>query len=109
MGNATKLSGRTLQITGLDADWNLDTDMAGTTKLKISGITFIPSGPGDICIIKDAADGSSSAATLFQVKCNDATDQRRAFHGGQWCAPCFNVSDLTLSSAAAAKILIDLQ
>ena len=109
MANTTKLSGCTLQITGLDANWNLDTDMAGTKALKIRSIEFIPSGANDVMIIRNSPAGTATAATIFHVKCADDTDQRiMSFGAGEWFAPCIVIAQCTLSVAASAKVIFTL-
>jgi len=122
MANTTKLEGRFLQIKGLDADWSTPGDLPGFAKsgLLIRSITFHPSGTGDIAIIKagrqtqtttaGAIATTATAPEVFHVKCTADTDQRVKYFGdrGQRAWPFIDISDWTLSSAALARLEIEL-
>jgi len=112
MSNTTTTTGQFVEITGLDATWNLATDMAGFSDsgLRVKSIQFKPSAANDIMVVRNK---TATGAKIFDVKCIDATDQRIVYFDGpngsgaqMW--PYILVTDLTLSVAASAAVKIEL-
>ena len=103
MSNTTTMNGPIITITGLDADWLWNSDTVFTNGIKVHSIRFHPSGANDIMIIHDhGIDG----AEIFSVKCSGDTDDRVQYYNGAWLRPVIDITDCTLSSAAAAKVTI---
>ncbi len=108
MSNTTKVSGRQIMITGLDADWNIDTDMPGyDAGLKIISIVFVPSATGDIMVIRNSKAGTATDAEMFRVKVTGDTDQRIEYYYGNVLFPFIDISECTLGTAANARVLIN--
>jgi len=106
MANSTTLTGQTMQITGLDANWNIASD-TNWTQMKIKSILFEPSGANDEMIIRST---SASGAKLFHATATDTNDQKiKYFFGGRVSKPVITIAQCTLSSAAAATVLIDFE
>ena len=106
MSNTTTINGNTITITGLDADWSWDSDtpqyVAG---LFIDSIRFHPSGPNDVFIVHE---GGINGAELFSAVCSDNTDDRIQYYHGLVQHPVIDISDCTLTTAASAKLTIQL-
>jgi len=71
MANTTTATGQVVTITGLDANWDLETDF-GHSPIRLSSIEFVPSDTGDIMSISAGNGG----ATLFKAVCGDRYDQK---------------------------------
>lgn len=121
MANTTKLTHRSLQIKGLDADWTIPGDLAGFIKsgLRVKSIKFKPSATGDILVIK-ASKGSHlteaaviattlTAPEIMYVKVTADTDQRvEYFNEGQQMWPFIDISDCTFDTAANVRVEFEL-
>jgi len=107
MSNTTTWKNKTVQITGLDADWYPSNDMGITSNwLCVKSIQFHPSAANDILRI---TDGSLSGADIVHVKCDGDTDDKIVYFGnGQWMQPYLDESDCTFGTAASAKVIIHL-
>lgn len=120
MGNTTKLENRTIQIKGLDADWSLPGDMGADFDkcgLKIKHILFYPSGANDVVHIKEASPGYTATASLVTALTATAPDvalgksiagETLKFDIESWKRPFIDISDCVFSSAASARIDIEL-
>jgi len=103
MANTTTWKGNTINITGLDADWDAPTDL-GMDKIKVRSIEFLPSAANDHFII---CEGSLTGPSIMDVTCSDAMDNRRVyFDEGLWMTPYIDISECTLGTAADAKVTI---
>jgi hypothetical protein len=116
MANTTNINDTTVTIKFDGAtDW-VYTSITGSADcgLKVRSILFDPSGENDVMIIKSSRLGiadTSSAAIVFPVKCSGDTDQRAKSYGGdngQIMFPFVDATDITLSSASAASLTIEL-
>ena len=108
MANTTKISGRQIMITGLDADWSIDNDLTGyDAGFKIISIVFVPSAANDVMVIKNSKAGTAADADMFRVKVTGDTDQRIEYYYGNVHFPFIDISDCTLGTAANAKVLIN--
>jgi len=116
MANTTKLTAHYLMITGLDADWDIPTDLADMLKngLWVRSIHFHPSATDDIAIVKSDRVGIANTATapeIFNSQTLSASDERiKYFNGkhGQRMWPIIDISDWTLSTAANARLMFEL-
>lgn len=104
-------SGGTIEITGLDADWTWNTEVAGQPqyiqKAKIQRITFYPSAASDRMIIRD---GGIDNATYFDSGAVSGADDPRTM---TYMKPrpvnlVIDITDCTLDTAASAKVVITL-
>lgn len=98
-------------------DWTLSAtgDASGSTTklssmansgLKLKSIRFHPSGANDVMIVhENGLDG----ADIFYAKCSGDTSDKVQYYGGAWVNPLIDASDLTLSSAADAKITFHVE
>lgn len=107
MANTTALTGRFLQITGLDADWTLTTDMPGmvTGGLNVKSIRYHPSGADRFIVHNKSID----AAAIFDVNCADVYDDRIQYYDEKVpMFPVIDISDCTLAVAANARLVFEL-
>ena len=116
MANTTKLTAHVLMITGLDADWDVTTDLNELLKngLWVRSIHFHPSATDDIAIVKSDRVGIANTATapeVFNSQTLSASDERiKYFNGknGQRLWPIIDISDWTLSTASDARLIFEL-
>jgi hypothetical protein len=109
MANTTKLEGKFIEITGLDADWDAEvelTELAGKGGLPISSIRFEPSGVADKMIIKQK-DGTGLVG--FYALCETVYDQKVLYYNGKKWQPFLDIGDCVLGTPANARVLIDLE
>ena len=121
MANTTKITHKSLQIKGLDADWSVPGDLPGLVKsgLRVKSIKFSPSAANDILVIKAgkatqlttaaAIATTATAPEIMHVKVSADTDQRiQYFWSGQDMWPFIDISDCTLGTAANARVEFEL-
>jgi hypothetical protein len=108
MANTTTRSGRIITITGLDANWNLATDMPdySTSGLSVRSIRFNPSAANDKMIIRES---SSAGPLIFRVMASAQTDDRIQYYYGQWMKPTITIDQCTLSAASSAYVTIEIE
>lgn len=104
MANTTNFKGSTIEITGLDADWDSATDL-GIENLKLNSITFDPSAAGDIMVIRN---GSSTGPACFYASCDSTYSQKIKYFHGEWVHPVINISECTLSSPSDARVILEV-
>lgn len=122
--NTTIYDDNTITITGLDADWYYDVEMAALKALGtypkeqvdnigsliIDAIQFIPSATDDRLIIHGG--GGLNASPIFDSgKVADAYDTRIQYYDGDGkrSKPVIDISDCTLGTAANAVVKIHLK
>jgi hypothetical protein len=104
-------SGKTIEITGLDADWVWSTDLAGehwkVTRAAIKSIKFYPSGANDRMIIRD---GGIDNATFFDSGLVSGADDPRVeyYDGGTQTELVIDITDCALGTPGSAKVVIHL-
>ena len=109
MSNTTTHGKGAFTITGLDADWTYGTDVAASTGFPANGmwisrIQFIPSAVADRMIIHD---GGIDAQEIFDSGAVTSTDPVIEYYDDiSSRKPVIDIDDCTLSSAAAAKVII---
>ena len=108
MANTTLVTGKFVQITGLNADWVWGTDIASRlANRRVRSIQFAPSTIGDILRVRNA---TVTGATVFYAKCAAVTDHLVKYYGqSAGCQPCIKISECTLGTAANAIVLIELE
>lgn len=105
-------SAKTIEITGLDADWTWNTELAGEIKVvsegRISRITFYPSAASDRMIIRD---NGIDAATYFDSGSVSGSDDPRTmtYMNPRKANLVIDITDCTLDTAANAKVVIELE
>lgn len=108
MANTTTVSGHTITITGLDADWYLSNDLAdwATTGLMLVSIIFHPSAQDDIMIIRDVT--LTTGAIMFYGEAANAYETNvRYYPGNRRFYPTIDISQCTFTTAAEAYVLMD--
>lgn len=114
MANTVTIHGKTISITGLDADFSLSAtgSASGTelehfkdTGLAVHSIRFHPSAANDIMVVHE---GGIDNAVAFYAKCSGDTDDRIQYYEGQWMKPVIDITDCTLGTAANARIDINI-
>ena len=112
MANTTNLEGNFIEITGLDEDWTLATDMPGfeTDGLRIKSIEFNPSAVSDAFVVRNS---SATGPKIFDVSCDSVNDQKLKYYDGpngvgQQMWPYIKIADATLDTAANASVKIEL-
>jgi hypothetical protein len=91
----------TLSATGDAAGSTTKLSSMSETGLKLNSIRFHPSAAGDIMVVhENGLDG----ADIFYAECSAGTSDKVQYYNGAWVNPLIDASDLTLSSAAGAKI-----
>jgi len=106
MANTTLCTRGTIQITGLDADWTLATDLVtyAASGILITSIQFNPSATNDRMIIHD---GGIDAVQPFNVICGSSADIKiKYFNSPDFMWPVIDITDCTLSVAASAMVII---
>ena len=111
MANTTTTDGNFIEIT-LDGstDWRWDADMDAffriPTGVMIRSIGFKPSAANDVMVIREnGVDG----AAIFSVKCADTTDDRvKYFNPPRKIRPVIDATDITLGTAANARVYLEL-
>lgn len=112
MPNTTKFSGKFIQITGLDADWDWAvecTDLKDAVNLgglKVSSIRFDPSAQDDIMVIKEV---NASGAVLFYRKAEDVYSNDPIRYNGGRMRPFLDIGDCTFTTPANARVIIELE
>jgi len=108
--NTTTQSGRFITITGLDADWYLDNDLATMADdgLRIVSIKFVPSAVNDILYIRDSKDGTATTGTSCYLKSIDGEPRKDTFSGDpMW--PFIDILDCTITTPANAIVIFELK
>ena len=112
MANNTTMSGRFVEIT-LDGttDWLWSQDLTSPFNnpagIHVRCIQFQPSAANDVMVIRN---GGVDAAAIFRVKCADTTDDRpRGYNPEAPMRPVIDASDITLGTAANARVYIELE
>lgn len=110
MANNTIINGTQIEIT-LDGstDWLWHTDLPDDINngpIYLRAIQFQPSGNNDVMVIREASvDGSA----MFRCKCSDDTqDKRIEMNKFVMRRPVIDASDITLSTAANARVYMEL-
>ena len=105
----------TIEITGLDADWNWATDIVAASfnskidTAKIRSIKFYPSAANDRMIIRD---GGNDNATFFDSGLvSAAADPRIEYYtdNPRHIDLYIDISDSVLSTAANCKVVIQIE
>ena len=129
MANTTKLTNRSITITGLDADWTIPNDLADHIKtgLRVKSIGFDPGAANDRLVIKagkgsqltatdvlatntTAGGSATTAATIFDVTVTAVTDQRiKYFDGSEQMWPFIDISDCTLATSGAGTSAVNIE
>jgi hypothetical protein len=108
-------SGQTIEITGLDADWEWSVDLAseianGTIyprHRRIVRITFYPSAVSDRMIVRD---GGLDNAVIFDSGVAQSTGAlSMTYISGVGTEVMIDISDCTLTTPADAKVAIVLE
>jgi len=106
MANSTKIGTRSIEITGLDADWYWNVELVGHSAIDklIRKIAFYPSLATDRFIIRE---GSIDGATIFDTGIVTDTGARVDPHRKPLNMPLvIDISGCTLDTAASAKVVI---
>lgn len=106
MANVTVQTRGTVQITGLDADWTLATDLAtyANSGLLITSVQFNPSAANDIFILHD---GGIDAVVPFKVVCGSSADIKiKYFNSPDYMWPVIDITDCVLTTPANAMVII---
>lgn len=115
--NTTNIStsGFSIEITGLDADWYWETEIAANTSIpekfkdaKIAAIVFYPSAANDRFIIHDG--GIDEAAFFDSGLVSAASDPRVLYYiPAKQANLIIDISDCTMNTAANCKVVILLE
>lgn len=108
MANATTTGRGTIVITGLDADWLYTTDGGFDADIGclVSSIQFLPSAANDIMQVHD---GGIDSALIFDSGPSGGTAPIfKNFDPPRWVRPYIDISDCTFTTAANAKVIIDI-
>lgn len=121
--NTTTYDDNTITITGLDADWLYDTEMAALKTagkyprdhvdihggLIIDSILFIPGATDDRMIIHGSG-GINDSPIFDPGKVADAYDTRIQYYGvnGKWAQPNIDISDCTLAAGTLANCVVKI-
>lgn len=114
MANTTVMSGRTITITGLDADWYVDAEFPAVNGidhpgLMVKRITIVPSATDDVAVIRNNRDGTATTGFMIKEIFADARDVKtKDFGEGQQMWPFIDISAWTLGTAANAAVMIEL-
>jgi hypothetical protein len=106
MANTTKQARGVIEITGLDADWNYNTDggFGVDDGIYVTEYQFIPSAVGDRMLIHE---GGVDAANLFDSGLAAGTAAiHKEVKRPKFVRPIIDIADCTLDTAANAKVLI---
>src|SRR5574343_242860 len=109
---AVSTSNLAIQITGLDADWYWETEIAASTSIsqvvkqaKIKAIIFYPSAANDRLIIHDG--GLDTAAFFDSGLTSAAADPRIIYYvPAKQANLVIDISDCTMNIAANCKVVI---
>jgi len=111
MAVATKINtGKTIiVIASLDSDYNYTTDFPQHSNgVRVHSIQYVPSGPGDVCVLKDYNGSVLLSPELFYTSslCNFAPK----YFGGSRVKFYYDVSDANnvCTASANAKIIVNL-
>jgi len=106
MANTTATKGNMVMVTGLDADWNSESDL-GIEWLKVKSIQYTPGDTNDVFIIHE---GANDGPKIFQEKATATTDQiiKRFGGDGTWMRPYIDISECTVGTAATATLMFEL-
>jgi len=104
MANTTVVTGKVVQITGLDADWEWNTDLPDILKNRpLASVLYKAHGANDVFVLRN---GSITGAKVFNVKsAGDTSFLFRQFHRDEQVSPVFESTDLTVGGATAMVIL----
>lgn len=93
----------TIQIAGIAADWDWETQMSAyPSEVRLHSITFIPAQANDKVVVKD---GSDAGAVIFRALCLN-TDEKIKYFNGAVKHPYIDFSEGV--HTAGSLILIDL-
>ncbi|MBW1732486.1 MAG: hypothetical protein JRJ75_16670 [Deltaproteobacteria bacterium] len=102
MANTTTATGQVITITGLDANWDLETDL-GHSPIVLSSIEFVPSDSGDIVSITAGNGG----AVLFKARCSNEYDQKtKVFNPPIQSDIYIGASGVSIADGASAMLII---
>ena len=106
MANTITYVGKSVMITGLDADFAF-TDLADyLEKSPCVSIEFNPSG-GDTFQVRH---GGASGPVIMKVKCSGDTDQRiKYFPASAKIRPHIVISECAFVSAGSAQVLLQFE
>ncbi len=97
---------RGLEITPVDSHWKWSEHFS--EDMGVLSIQFNPAAANDACVIKggydETAGGNPNGPSIFDVKCADSTDQRKADYFGERLQPYLNFGSSSFTSGA--KIII---
>ena len=112
MSNTTTINGNVIEITGLDADWYVDNDLANLSAgLIIDSIIFKPSAANDVMVIKNSKDGTETDPEIVNWKVGGDTEEQVWYNKalGARYYPFIDISDCTLGTAANARVIIQIR
>lgn len=102
MANTINQTGKIIELTDIDSDWSwLDLFPFADSGIELNSIQFNPGATDDRCVIKQ---GAETAVPFFDVKCQNAYDEKNKYYHGQMLKPLFDFSASVIS--AGAKIII---
>lgn len=97
MANTTTITGNTITITGLDADWDASTDV-GKPCLLVSSCSFKPHAASDRMIIPQLG---------FDHTATDGNDNRNEYYDPPIpCNPTITIADCTVPTTTNMKVII---
>lgn len=105
MANTTVVTGKSVDVSGLDADWVHGTDLAAQTQLlgrHLQRVEVVPSAIGDVVVVRNGGiAGAFSAKFVF----TDIAPQVMYYPADSQVAPAIKISECTLGTAANARVL----
>lgn len=106
MANTVNYLGKSVMITGLDADFSF-TDLPGYLERSACvSIEFNPSGGDTFQVRHESATGP----VIMKVKCGGDTDQRvKYFPGSAKIRPRIVISECSFVAAANAQVLLQFE
>ena len=99
MANTTVTTGKSVEITVLDSDWDPAVSLAARlVGQHLYSVKFTPGAASDVLIVRN---GTSSGARIFRCKCTADTDDRKEyFNERSEITPFITHSECTFSAGA---------
>lgn len=94
MSNTVTKSGRAVNVTAMDSDFDFSAD-TGMGVSNLESIQFIPNASDDELIVRD---GSATGPIIFQFKAIDGYDSAVKYFSGQKHNPYIKYSECSVAS-----------
>lgn len=107
MANTTTVLGRSVQITGLDADWIWSTDLPAQLRdCSLVGVKLKLSAATDVFVLRS---GSTTGPRVFQRDNIGQTQCLGRFGPSSGINPVIKISDCTFSVPGNAIVMLELE